>query len=72
MEFVEQHFNATHLPTPEEEQRPSNRTVVTVENLEEAIKKLSTGKAASFDLLKDKTLKKALKESLELREKVSK
>ena len=45
--------------------------VISERDVQEALKNLSSGKAASFDLLNDRTLKKALRSSLELRLKVA-
>ena len=71
MTFVEQHFNNADMPIPDEVERPDHTTTVTVNDLENALKLLSKGKAASFDMLNDRVLSRALNGSKELRIKVS-
>ena len=72
IDFVREHFNNNTVPRPEERPRPGTRTEITMEDLQDALKALSQGKAASFDQLSDKVLKAAMVKSEPLREKIRK
>ena len=60
------------MPVTEAATRPTLRTEITAEDMSDALKLLSQGKAASFDQLSDKVLKAALLRSEPLREKTRK